>query len=103
MGKRALLIALTAVAVALAGCGAAPPPPVEDGGSHAAEASTPRAHSGLGVESEIGGLDEGKVKQAFQKAALRLSACYDKGAERLPYLAGEVSFRLRITHEGGVR
>jgi len=98
--KRALLIF---AAITVAGCGAATTPPADDGGSHAAEASTPRAHRGLGVESEIGGLDESKVKQVFQKAAPRLSACYDKGAERLPYLAGEVSFRLRITQTGGVR
>jgi hypothetical protein len=57
----------------------------------------------MGSESEIGGLDESKVKQVFQRSAARISACYDKGSERIPYLAGEVSFRLRITREGSVR
>jgi hypothetical protein len=100
MVQRALLI-FTALSVA--GCGAATTPPADDGSSHAAEAAAPRPHTGVGAESEIGGLDESKVKQVFQRAAPRLSACYDKGAERLPYLAGEVSFRLRITRAGGVR
>ncbi len=100
MVQRALLIF---AAITVAGCGAATTPPADDGSSRAAEATTPRTHTGMGSESEIGGLDESKVKQVFQKAAPRLSACYDKGAERLPYLAGEVSFRLRITGTGGVR
>ena len=103
MKPRALLIlAALSGAVSVAGCGAATTPPADDG-SHPAEASTPRAHTGMGAESEIGGLDESKVQQVFQRAAARLSACYDKGSERIPYLAGEVSFRLRITRAGGVR
>lgn len=101
MNPRALLI-LAALSVSVAGCGAAPPPPAEDG-SRPAEATIPRGHSGMGSESEIGGLDESKVKQVFQRSAARISACYDKGSARIPYLAGEVSFRLRITREGGVR
>ena len=101
MNPRALLI-LAALAVTVTGCGAATPPPAEDG-SRPAETSTPRGHSGIGAESEIGGLDESKVKQVFQRSAARISACYDKGSARIPYLAGEVSFRLRITREGGVR
>lgn len=102
MDLRALLT--FSVIAAAAGCGAAPPPPADDGGSKPTEA--PIAHHarpGFGAESEIGGLDEGKVKRAFERATTQLSACYDKGAERLPYLAGEVSFRLRITKEGTVR
>lgn len=102
MKPRALLI-LAALSISVAGCGAAPPPPADDGSSRSAEAPSPRARSGMGTESEIGGLDESKVKQVFQRSAARLSACYDKGSERIPYLAGEVSFRLRITREGGVR
>lgn len=97
-----LRFASLSTALFAAGCGAAPPPPADDG-SRAAEARAPRSHSGMGSESEIGGLDEFKVKQVFQRVAPRLSACYDKGSERIPYLAGEVSFRLRITRDGGVR
>jgi hypothetical protein len=91
-------------AIALTGCGAAPPPPAEEAGTKPTDAGAAyHAHQGIGTESEIGGLDEGKVKQVFQRSAAKLSACYDKGAERLPYLAGEISFRLRITHDGVVR
>jgi hypothetical protein len=55
------------------------------------------------VESEIGALDEGKVSQAFRKANDRLTACYTKGTERLPYLAGDVHLAVRITRDGGTR
>jgi hypothetical protein len=100
----AILIFALAIAAAAIGCGAAPPPPADDGGAKPKEQSAgPRAHQGMGSESEIGGLDETKVKQVFQSSAAKLSACYDRGAERLPYLAGDVSFRLRITRAGGVR
>lgn len=106
MNQRALVAFATSISISLfgfvAGCGAAPPPPAEDAGAHA-EASRERSHSGMGSESEIGGLDEFKVKQVFQRVAPKLSACYDKGAERVSYLAGDVSFRLRITRDGGVR
>ena len=95
---------LILVAIAATGCGAAPPPPAEGVGAKPISAGAAyHAHQGIGTESEIGGLDESKVKQVFQRSAARLSACYDKGAERLPYLAGEISFRLRITPAGGVR
>jgi hypothetical protein len=100
----AISIFAAAAAIAAAGCGAAPPPPADDGGAKPTEASAGyHAHQGIGAESEIGGLDENKVKQVFQRSAAKLSACYDKGAERLPYLAGEISFRLRITRAGEVR
>ena len=106
MRPRALLIlaALSgAVSGSTAGCGAATTPLADDGSHPAQASSAPRARSGMGAESEIGGLNESKVQQVFQRSAPRLSACYDKGSERIPYLAGEVSFRLRITRDGGVR
>jgi hypothetical protein len=90
-------------AVTLAGCGAGTPPPADAGGASTASQNDGHAHGGLGVESEIGGLNEDKVDQVFRRAAPQISACYDKGTERLPYLAGQVSFRLRITKAGGVR
>jgi hypothetical protein len=99
----AILIFAASMTIAATGCGAAPPPPADSGEKPIEAAARPRGHEGMGSESEIGGLDEGKVKQVFQRSAAKLSACYDKGAERLPYLAGEISFRLRITRAGGVR
>ncbi|MEP7121303.1 MAG: AgmX/PglI C-terminal domain-containing protein [Byssovorax sp.] len=103
MKQPAILIFAAAAAVAAIGCGAAPPPATDGGPKPVEAAAGPRGHHGIAAESEIGGLDESKVKQVFQRSAAKLSACYDKGAERLPYLAGDVSFRLRITRDGGVR
>ncbi len=102
MKQPAILILATVIMAT--GCGAAPPPPATDGDAKPTEAR-PAFHErqGIGAESEIGGLDEGKVKRVFEKATTQLSACYDKGAERVPYLAGDVSFRLRITKSGAVR
>jgi hypothetical protein len=98
-------ILILAGAIMTAGCGAAPPPPPPtDGDAKPMEVKPAfHEHQGMGAESEIGGLDEGKVKRVFEKATTQLSACYDKGAERVPYLAGDVSFRLRITKSGSVR
>ena len=90
-----------ALVTACAGCAAAPPP----------TAATPAAieqDSGHGratpsMESEIGGLDETKVKQTFQRSSEKLSACYSKGSQRLPYLSGDVRFVIRIAKDGSAR
>ena len=104
MKQPAILIFVATAVIAATGCGAAPPPPGNEGGGKSIKASMSyKSHQSISAESEIGGLDETKVKQVFQRSAAKLSACYDRGAERLPYLAGEVSFRLRITPVGGVR
>ncbi len=92
-----------ALAVALSACGGAPPPPAKDPAPVSTEAREPRSSGGPTFESEIGALDEAKVKAAFKKAADGLGACFNKGAERVPYLAGEVRFELRIAKSGSVR
>src|SRR5262249_39649412 len=87
----------------LSGCGggAVPPPeepraPEDDGGHR-------RRSSGPSIESEGGGLDEGKVKQTFERLAGKLSGCYNQGAQRLAYLAGEVRFVVRVAKDGSAR
>ena len=94
-------IALGLGAAILGGCGSAPPPPPPP--VAAPVEVVERRHAGPTFESEIGALDEGKVKAAFQQAAKPLGACFDKGAERVPFLAGEVRFTLRIARSGSVR
>lgn len=64
---------------------------------------TGRKRSGMGISSEIGALDEGQVKATFQRISKQLFACYGKGTERVPYLAGEVSFKVRVNSEGKAR
>jgi len=91
------------LALAAPGCGAGAPPPVEaapaapadDGSKHRAAAPT--------VEGEIGGLDDTKVKRAFEHLSGQLTACFGKGAERIAYLAGDVRFVVRIAGDGSAR
>ncbi len=86
----------------LTACAAAPPPPAEE--PKAVEASDGgHRRAAPSVESEIGALDEAKVKQTFQRSADKLSACYNKGSQRLPYLSGDVRFVIRITKDGSAR
>lgn len=92
---------LAAAAPAAAGCGGSQEAikepvnePTSDGG--------PR-RSSLGVSAEIGALDEGQVKQAFKKASPKIEKCYVDGTQRVPYLAGEVRIKVRVTREGRAR
>ncbi len=57
----------------------------------------------MGIAAEIGALDEGEVKRAFEQASKRLVACYGKGTERLSYLSGEIRFKIRVRNDGTVR
>lgn len=87
---------------ALAGCGGSQEPVTDPSSTGSSDDSGPR-RSGMGVSSEIGALDEGKVKQVFERVAQKLSGCYASGAQRFAYLAGTVSFKVRVTQEGRAR
>ena len=88
-------------ALLVLGCGSAPPPEAtspdgagDDGG---------RRPGGPSVSAEIGALDEGKTEETFKRAMPKLDACFQKGAQRLPYLAGTVSFYVRVAGDGSAR
>ena len=83
------------------GCGASPPPAEEPKAEVAAE----REHhaSGPSVESEIGALDDTKVKQTFEHVSGRLTGCFSQGAQRIAYLAGDVRFVVRVAKDGSAR
>lgn len=63
----------------------------------------PKKRGGPAIEQEIGALDAGKVKETFQRAFGKLSACYSKGTERIAYLSGEVHFVVRVAKDGSTR
>ena len=90
------------VGIVLSGCGSSAPPPAE---APAADAEPEaRAHrSGPSVAAEVGALDDGKTKQIFEKASQKLGACFSRGAQRIPYLAGGVSFYVRVASDGSAR
>jgi hypothetical protein len=84
------------------GCGA-PPPPAQDPSSSDGRGEREDRAAGPSFESEVGGLNEAQVKQTFERAASKLSACFAKGTERLPYLGGEVHFMVCIKKDGTPR
>jgi hypothetical protein len=85
------------------GCGASPPPPAEEPKAEAAAEAPRRRPSGPAVETEIGALDDGKVKQTFEHASGRLNGCFTKGTARVAYLGGEVRFVVRVAKDGSAR
>lgn len=91
-------VALLAVPFLVA-CSSSPAPetPADDGASH-----TPSHHqgSGVGVEADIGALNEGQVTSTFQKAQGAFGRCVDSGRSRLPYLSGTVHFKVRVGSSG---
>lgn len=87
--------------VASLGCGGAEPAPAT---SLQPEIEPPeREAAPINARSEIGGMDERKVQETFQRVSPKLSNCYAKGVARIPYLGGEILFKLRITEQGKVR
>ncbi|WP_437908979.1 AgmX/PglI C-terminal domain-containing protein [Sorangium sp. So ce327] len=94
------VVALSTFAAQL-GCGGAAPtsvaPVMVD--AEPVETSGPKMSSG----SEIGGMNEEKVQAAFERVSPRLSRCYQKGVQRIPYLGGEIRFKVRVTEEGTAR
>ncbi len=101
--RRAGWLGAVAVTAALAGgCSSNPPPPAEEPKVDESADARPK-RTGPAIEQEIGALDEGKVKQTFQRVSTKLSACYHKGSERLAYLAGEVRFVVRVAKDGSAR
>lgn len=100
-GVSARFFLFGAAVIGLSACGGSEPPPETPKAE--AQQDEGRRRGGPSVESEIGALDEGKVKQTFQRSAEKLSACFARGAQKLPYMAGEVRFVVRVTKEGGAR
>ena len=84
------------------GCGKGDAPPAAPTQAPA-KAPARDERASIGAESEIGGLDEDRVKRAFEKAAPAISACFDRGVERIPFLRGDVAFKLRIARDGATR
>lgn len=57
---------------------------------------------GVGVSSEIGGLDESKVDATFKSSLGALQRCLDQGSSRVEFLGGAVAFFVKIDTSGQV-
>jgi hypothetical protein len=91
---------LGAIALGLAACGGPPPAPVAPPTTGPDESA---AKPMIGMEAEIGALDEGKVRKAFERATPAMLACFKQGLEKVPFLAGQARFALRIDQAGRAR
>ena len=87
----------------LLGCGGGDSPTKTAESEDSAEGSSRQRGSGLSVQSEVGAIDETKAQAAMERAAGKLTACFTKGTQRIPYLAGAVSVYVRIGGDGSAR
>jgi len=97
--RRAICLSSVALAVALAGCAAAPPPPavIVDAPPVPEKIDT----GPTSMESEIGGLNEEAMDKAF--ASLDVNHCIEQFGDKLETLGGELKLKLRIDRRGSAR
>jgi hypothetical protein len=93
-------IACASLLTALVGCGNSTPPP-EVPETAAATASGPReARKAPQVMQELGSIDPREIDTIFRGLSAGMMACQEAGIKRVEYLAGDVKFFIRISHEG---
>jgi hypothetical protein len=99
MFRRNVFSPLSLVMFVLASaCGGGEPP-----ARSAADEPAPRAHregSSLDVSGEIGALDEDKVTKAFASSLRELQRCLERGADRVEFIGGSVSFYVKVDVRG---
>jgi hypothetical protein len=91
-------LASSAFLVACGG-GEAPAKSADDAVSEGAEEDR---GPGVQTSSEIGGMNEDAVEEAFTASLGGLQRCLNSGAERVEFLAGSVSFFLKIDTSGKI-
>lgn len=89
------------VTAGLLGCGGPPPKPAEEPPA-AHQADAPR-RSGVAVSAEVGALDEEATRKSFERATKTMTRCFQKGTERVPFLAGDVAFYVRVAGDGSAK
>ncbi len=63
----------------------------------------PSSSGGLSIEGQLGTIRQGQVSATLNPAVNQLQQCYTRRLEELPYLAGAVSYKIRIGTDGAVR
>lgn len=97
LARASLLLLLASPLTACGGDGEKPP-------SSAADVSDGPVEDRPGIQasSEIGGMNEEEVEAAFSSSVGGLQRCLTRGAERVEFLGGSVSFFLKIDGGGKV-
>jgi len=99
MLRRTFGVSVALGATLLSGCGGSEPTPkLADEAPEVRE----RPERPINATSEIGGLNEDEVDAAFKSSLKGLQRCLDKGASRVEFLGGSVSFFLKIDSAGQV-
>ena len=100
--RSALGLFLASVALTLAGCGTAAPPPA----STIADAAPEPERIDTGptfYETETGGLNEDAMDSAFNALQRPLQGCLEQGMSRLAPLGGHLKLTMRIQRDGGAK
>jgi hypothetical protein len=93
-------LALALATSSLAACGGDADKPARSATDVSGAPSADRP--GMQASSEIGGLNEEEVEAAFSSSVGGLKRCLSRGAERVEFLGGSVSFFLKIDSGGKV-
>lgn len=96
-------LALTLCApFSLLACGGSEPAPKSQTVNDAAPTQERDHLHGVRTSSEIGGMNEDEVDAVFKTTLSSLSRCHNKGAARVEFLSGSVSFFLKVDSAGKV-
>jgi hypothetical protein len=96
-----VLLASSLALVFQAGCGGEEGPPPRTAADEDDDAPVKKKKK-LAMSSEIGGLNEDRVSQVFEKCMPGLEQCLNNGAERIEFLGGTVSFFVKIGSNGRI-
>ena len=99
----AILASLVAASTLL-GCGGSEPPAKSADDEEGERAFRREADEGdFGVSSDVGGMNEEKVKSAFKRARKGLISCVEDGWSRIEFLGGGVNFLVGVNEDGKVK
>lgn len=87
---------------ALSACGGSEPSPKTPKLNDGAPTAEADDLHGVRTSSEIGGMNEDEVDAVFKKSLPTLEKCLNKGAARVEFLSGSVSFFLKVGSAGKV-
>lgn len=87
--------------VSAAACGGSDPQPKSADNAEAKHEAVPQERRNAPqVQQELGSIEPREVDQAVKSVQAELMACQKAGIGRVEYLAGDVKFFVRISHEG---
>ncbi len=94
------------IALAVAGCGAAPQKPAETTPVSTAappSAEEERRDDEVQIQGELGTLEQEQIDAGFRPRLGAINGCYQDGVAKLWYLGGALELRVRVDQEGGVK